>query len=564
MPSPVGYGAKEAAVRGVLLVNPNLMRPPVTPVGLDHIGQHLREGGFGVEVLDLAFAPSPEAAIDAALRHEWLLVAVTVRNVDDSFAASRDFCLARTKKLIDRMRAATGAPVVLGGVGFSIFARAALAFCEAPYAIRGEGEEPLLRLAQCLAEGKAPDGVPGLLALRDGRIVLDNPPLRHDLAAMPPWRRDVVDNPRYLAEGGQVGFETKRGCPRRCAYCADPVAKGARLVARTPAQVADELEALLRQGVDVFHTCDAEFNVPRAHALAVCEELARRRLNGSPRFLVEAESPLDGHRCGRGVSAPRGARRPRPRRPGTLASHLGDRIRWYAYAVPDAFDGELAAAMARAGCAGVDFTADHTDERMLATLGRSHTEADLRRAAAACHAHRIPFMFDLLLGGPGESRDSLRRCIEALKQMNPSRVGTSLGVRLYPGTPLVERLKAQGPLDANPSIAPFVVPPSGGLSDEELLLRPAYYIESSLGPDVHDYVRALIGGDKRFLFPSGGEGAANYNYNDNSALAEAIRLGARGAFWDILRRTAESAVGQLGEGIPALTHCLNPEGKEIQ
>ena len=33
---------------------------------------------------------------------------------------------------------------------------------------------------------------------------------------MPVWRRDVVDNPRYVAEGGQVGFETKRGCPRAC------------------------------------------------------------------------------------------------------------------------------------------------------------------------------------------------------------------------------------------------------------------------------------------------------------------------------------------------------------
>jgi len=536
----------------ILLVNPNLMRPPVTPVALDHIGQHLRDGGFGVELLDLAFAPSApvlgeeaptpplprgegrgegawaaagagegtltrpppagdlsprerppaphpkanmlasvEAAMDEALRREWLLVAVTVRNVDDSFAASRDFCLGRTKGLIGRIRAGTDAPVVLGGVGFSIFPRAALAFCEAPYAIRGEGEEPLLRLARCLADGTPVDGVPGLLALRDGRLVLDNPPFRHDLAAMPPWRRDVVDNPRYLAEGGQVGFESKRGCPRRCTYCADPVAKGSALVARTPAQVADELDALLRQGVDVFHTCDAEFNVPRSHALAVCEELARRR--------------------------------------------LGDRIRWYAYAVPDGFDDELAAAMQRAGCVGIDFTADHTEPQMLAALGRSHTIADLRRAAAACHACRIPFMFDLLLGGPGETRDSLRRCIEALKEINPSRVGTSLGIRLYPGTPLVERLRKRGQApfrSAEKEPVPF--------SDEELLLRPTYYIEPSLGPDAPDYVRSLIGGDERFLFPSGAEGAANYNYNDNSALCEAIRRGARGAFWDILRREAKS------------------------
>jgi len=471
----------------ILLVNPNRMQPPVTPVGLDHVGQHLRLAGFELELLDLAFAPDPEAAIGQAMARDWLLVAVSVRNIDDSFAASRDFCLARTRALIGRIRAGSDAPVVLGGVGLSIFPRAALAFCGAPYAVRGEGEEPLAQLARCLADGRPPDRVPGLLALQDGQITIDNPPFRHDLAAMPPWTRDVADNPRYLAEGGQVGFETKRGCPGLCSYCADPVAKGARVVARTPGQVADELAGLAARGIDVFHTCDAEFNVPRDHALAACAELERRG--------------------------------------------LGERIRWYAYAVPDGFDAELAGAMRRAGCVGVDFTADHTEPAMLAALGRRHTAADLRRAAAACHEHAIPFMYDLLLGGPGETRETLRRVIEAMRALDVPRVGTSLGVRLYPGTPLVERLRAAGPLAANPSIS--------GAEGNESLLRPTYYIEHALGEDVDDYIRGLIAGDERFLFPSGKESAENYNYNDNSVLCEAIRKGARGAFWDILRRLGE-------------------------
>jgi len=468
----------------ILLVNPNLMRPPVTPVALDHIGQHLRAAGFEVELLDLAFAPSPEAAIDEALRRDWLLVGVSIRNVDDSFRASRDFCLARTRALVERIQARTAAPVVLGGVGFSIFGRAAMDFCGASYAIRGEGEEPLADFARRLAEGRAPDGVPGLLVRRAGQIVVENPPFRHDLSAMPSWRRDVVDNPRYLAEGGVVGFETQRGCPRACVYCADPVAKGSRLVARTPDQVADELESLVRQGVDCFHTCDAEFNVPRDHALAVSEALARRG--------------------------------------------LASRIRWYAYAVPDGFDDELASALRRGGCVGVDFGADHGDDAMLARLGRSHRAEDLRRAAAACHRHGLAFMFDLLLGGPGETRESIRKTIDLMRRLAPSRVGTSLGVRLYPETPLVRQLAAQGPLAANPSVS--------GAEGNADLLRPAYYVEAALGDDPDGYIRGLIAGDERFLFPSGAESAANYNYNDNSVLCDAIRRGARGAFWDILRQ----------------------------
>ncbi len=475
----------------ILLVNPNLMKPPVTPVALDHLGQYLRGAGFEVEVLDLALEASPKEAIIRTLRDDWLLVAVSVRNVDDSFAASRDFCLERTRNLLELICDLASGPVVLGGCGFSLFPEAALDYCRVELGIVGEGEEPLARLARAVARDEPLPRVPGLIFRREHHTVFANPPFRHDLAALPTWQRDVVDNSRYLAEGGQVGFETKRGCPRACAYCADPVAKGTRQSLRTPRQVADELEGLARRGVDVFHTCDCEFNVPRDHALAICHELIRRR--------------------------------------------LGERIRWYAYCVPDTYDGELAEAMKRAGCAGIDFGADHADPRMLAALGRSHSPDDLRRVAQLCHYYDIPFMFDLLLGGPGESRQSIERTIEFMRELNPHRVGTSLGVRLYPGTPLVERLRARGPLVENTSIF--------GIEDNDSLLRPAYYIERSLGEDVDQFIRDLIAGDERFFFPTGEEGAENYNYNDNSLLCEAIRKGARGAYWDILRRVATAKGG---------------------
>ena len=54
-------------------------------------------------------------------------------------------------------------------------------------------------------------------------------------------------------------------------------------------------------------------------------------------------------------------------------------------------------------------------------------------------------------------------------------------------------------------------------------------------------VKELIAGDERFFeptseFPATETAEANYNYNDNTRLAEAIASGARGAYWDILRR----------------------------
>ncbi len=49
----------------------------------------------------------------------------------------------------------------------------------------------------------------------------------------------------------------------------------------------------------------------------------------------------------------------------------------------------------------------------------------------------------------------------------------------------------------------------------------------------------LIGEDERFFKPMSEQSAANYNYNENQPLSEAIRKGARGAYWDILRRLRE-------------------------
>ena len=47
-------------------------------------------------------------------------------------------------------------------------------------------------------------------------------------------------------------------------------------------------------------------------------------------------------------------------------------------------------------------------------------------------------------------------------------------------------------------------------------------------------MRRLTENDERFFFLDPSEADRNYNYNENTMLVEAIRSGARGAYWDIL------------------------------
>jgi len=481
----------------IVLVNPNPMKPPVTPVALDYLAAACRDARIEVDLVDCCVQPAWRETLCLALTKEPTLVGVTIRNVDDSFFASRDFALRRIGPVVDEIKRVTQAPVCLGGVGFSIFPVETLTYCRASLGLCGEGEEALVRLAQALEHGQDLQSVPGLVRI-DNSGYTATPPAPVRLKALDLASRSLVDNRYYVQHGGQVGFETKRGCSYKCIYCPEPVLKGHQVRMREPANIVKELGALYDQGVDVFHTCDSEFNDPYPHALAVCEAI--------------------------------------------VDSGLGRRIQWYAYCSPEHFTAQLASRMQRAGCVGIDFGADHGQDAMLSRLGHRYTSGDLIRIRKICLDHELVCMFDLLLGAPGETRHSIQTTVDLMKRIRPHRVGISLGVRLYPFTELGRQIRKNrgGRWTDNPSLF-------GELAHNESWLRPIYFCEASLGQDVEDWLEALVGGDPIFLLARRTDAHPDYNYNDNPQLTEAIRKGHRGAFWDILRR--------VSEGIPPLTRA---------
>ncbi|MDO8589266.1 MAG: radical SAM protein [Armatimonadota bacterium] len=469
----------------VLLVNPNQMQPPIAPVGLDYLGDALADRKFEVRLLDLCFHPKvTQPIIDALHDFRPHVIGVSVRNTDDCYYAGRDFVLPRIKHVLQTIREKSSAPVVLGGVGFSIAPKETLEFLDGDFGIEGEGEEAYCELVEGIARGGDPIGIPGLLFRRKGQTIHTVPKFSQ-VDSFPAHTRRFVDNARYFKEGGQIGFETKRGCTMACIYCADPVAKGRQIRMRSPGKVVDELKALLDQGVDHFHTCDSEFNVPEDHGVAVCEAIT--------------------------------------------AAGLAGRIRWYAYCAPTPFSHELAGAMKEAGCAGVDFGADSGDDEMLANLKRHFKSDDLRRTARVCREYEIPFMYDLLIGGPGETFMSVKHTINLMKEIGPDCVGTAIGVRVYSGTRIAEMVRNEGPIETNPAL-------HGVKEDNPGFIKPLFYISPAVGSGVEGYVEQLIGGDPRFFLVTPEQSERNYNYNDNTILVNAIKHGYRGAYWDILRR----------------------------
>jgi len=474
------------------LINTNRMMPPIAPIGLDYVAGYARRAGHRVEILDLCLANDPNGELARHFAdHRPDLVGLSFRNMDDCFWPSAEWFLPELNQTVERLRTLTDSPIVLGGVGFSIFAARIVEETGADFGIRGDGEQAVVGLLEELQGGRRFDRVPGLVWSDGGTIRTNRPAWPREVS--PPVGRDAVDNLTYFRRGGQIGLDTKRGCDRPCVYCADRLAKGTAARLRDPRQVADEFEALLAQGVDVLHLCDSEFNIPAHHAREVCDELIRR--------------------------------------------DLGRRVRWYAYLAVVPFDDDLARRMARAGCVGINFTGDSASPTMLSTYRQSHRPEDLHNALCICRNHNIRIMIDLLLGGPGETPQTVAQTIRFLKRIGPDCAGAALGVRIYPETAMAGLVMADGPWEQNPGIRRHYAGPID-------LARPTFYIAPALGDRPATLVRELVAGDPRFFeplddCPSPAETPdlpRDHNYNQNQTLMEAIAAGARGAYWDLLRQ----------------------------
>jgi len=407
----------------------------------------------GLEVVLYDMNISKEKLSDVLKKRSPEYVGITVRNIDDSCYATANFFLDRIRTIVAEVKK-QGIPVIMGGVGFSIMPCETLEYTGADAGICGEGEEAIESL---ISSGIRPKGI------------IKAPPF-HLIDFKP--KRGFIDNHFYYKTGGMAGIETMRGCNRKCIYCADPLAKGKKVRFRSIESVTAEVKQLLKDGIAHFHLCDSEFNLSMEYAKSLCQ--------------------------------------------GLIDKKLGERILWYAYGVPDVMDRELARLLRKAGCRGINFGVDHTDDGMLAFLKKTHRYEMVKNTVRDCREEGIKVMIDLLLGAPGETFDSIKKVIADMKKLNPYRVGASYGLRVYPKTAFHEYLRRTG----------YQIPAS--------LLYPHFYLEESVRDRIDEFIQELIRGDERFYFNAREASIRNYNYNANKVLEDAIKEGFRGAFWDVL------------------------------
>ncbi|MCL4729772.1 MAG: cobalamin-dependent protein [Planctomycetes bacterium] len=429
---------------------------PVVPLGAACVAGAARAAGHDVSLYDACFDGDRFADNLARLcdRRRPEVVGLSLRNVDDvAWPAARSF-LPHYRRCVEVIRRhAPGAPLILGGSAFTLMPDAYLDALGADHGVAGEGEAAFVGLLAAIAAGSAP------------RLVHGTP-----AAAMPEPALDLLDLAAYYRHGGALNVQTRRGCGFHCVYCTYPLLEGTRTRGFDPRRCVNALARACRDaGAGHFFVVDNTFNHPVDHARAFCHEL--------------------------------------------IAG--GNNLRWTAYLSPAGLPPDLLPLMARAGCTSVEFGTDAADEATLRGLGKSFSVADVRAVSAGARAAGLKFAHSLILGGPGETPETLRRTVEVMDELEPDAVFAMLGVRLYPGTPLARDLETRG----------LVAPGAIGL-------EPAFYLSEAVRDDLVAFAAGVAATRPRWFVP-GLTGDRYVRFWKRKRLH-----GARGPLWELMSEPA--------------------------
>jgi anaerobic magnesium-protoporphyrin IX monomethyl ester cyclase len=286
-------------------------------------------------------------------------------------------------------------PVIVGGQHVSILQEEA--FVDGlDYLFLGECELTFKEFLARFARGEPVGGVPGILARENGRIVRGpEAPRLDNLDEAPLPDRELLPNDLYFVgtprgRRNYTSVQMTRGCPFRCVYCANDL-YGKRIRRRSLDHVLAEVEFIVnRQGIRHIYFIDDTLTLDRKYILGFCDEVLRRGL----RFTFEGSTRAN---C---------------------------------------WDEEIATRLKQAGLVRISFGLETAVPEILKLIQK---DVRLEAYVAANRINNrlgIETINSVMLGLPGDTRETIRQTVDFLCQARDIH-HTTYGIAIpYPGTEL--------------------------------------------------------------------------------------------------------------------------------
>jgi anaerobic magnesium-protoporphyrin IX monomethyl ester cyclase len=193
-----------------------------------------------------------------------------------------------------------------------------------------------------------------------------------------------------------------RGCPHSCMFCSEVmrVSTGKRLRSRSAVSVADEMEHLARQGVNICSFQDDSFSTNRRFVQSLCEELVTRN----------------------------------------------SRMPWMARARVDELSYDLLVLMKRAGCVMLGLGVESGSERIIGKMKKQENPKSwlelCRQSFRWTKALGIGTNAYYVIGNPTETREEIEQTIRFALELNSDSIQVHFYTP-YPGSAAWEEYQTQ-------------------------------------------------------------------------------------------------------------------------
>lgn len=391
---------------------------------------------------------------------EFDAIAISLRNIDDNNILSENCFVNHYIRIVSTLRQVTDVRILVGGAGFSIFPELLLERLGADFGIKGEGEKSLCELLDAIFHGKDWHSVEGLV-YRDpeGKVRVNG---RSTYVESPCLEMNPDSVGYYFDKSGMLNVQTKRGCPFKCIYCSYPVIDGRKVRNLDASAVVDNIREMNGKfGIDYLFFTDSVFNIDRSYN----EELCHR--------IIES----------------------------------GLKVRWGAYFSPRNLSREELALYQEAGLTHIEWGTDTLADKTLETYAKGITWEEIRNTSLWAGDLGIFYAHFMILGGYGETDETLRQTFERSKELGFTVLFPYIGMRIYPNTRLFE-----------------IALQEGVVSGAEELIEPKYYVSRDV--DLGNVKELAAASGQKWVFPGDG----------NEALIERFRAKKRrGPLWEFLR-----------------------------
>ncbi|MDI6782132.1 MAG: radical SAM protein [bacterium] len=362
------------------------------PIGLGYLGAVLENDGHEVMVENYFNLPWKDVEVritEELARYQPDIVGVSVltMNRTSSFKTTQ-----LAKSILPEVK------VIAGGVHTAALYEGILSTYPVDAIVIGEGEMTVPELMRVM-EGEIPiTDVRGIAVKLDGKIHLT--PARELIKEL-----DTIPFPKheyfkeYIEKTQKGHIMSTRGCPVGCQFCSTTQYWGKTFRARSPKNVLDEIEMLIKRfNVKHIMFMDDAFSLNQTRVIDICKGIIERGFN----------------------------------------------ITWEASTRVTAVSEEMISWMVKAGCIHVALGIESGSARILKNIGKHITPAQIKKAFDILSQFKLGAGPYLMVGNPGETEETIAETKSLLNEITTEEIRSVGILQIYPQTKLYELAKENG------------------------------------------------------------------------------------------------------------------------